>query len=64
MGGSGSGRYGGRPLVEAGLRLSVSQIIRKDGAQPGMHVTGSLAWTSGDTGEETASMGFEAPASN
>ena len=60
MGGSGSGRYGQPGLVEAYLSVAISQIMRKDGVQPGMHVGGSLTWTSRDTGEETAALGYEA----
>jgi hypothetical protein len=60
MGGTGSGRYGGRPTVEAALKLDLHHLIRTGSFRPDATVTGSLAWTDGYTGEHRASIGYEA----
>ncbi|MBL0407805.1 hypothetical protein JKG68_28265 [Microvirga aerilata] len=60
MGGTGSGNYGGRPTVEAALKLDLYHLIRSGSFRPGATVTGSLAWTNTDTGEQRASIGYKA----
>jgi hypothetical protein len=60
MGGTGSGNYGGRPTVEAALKLDLHHLIRSGSFRPGATVTGSLAWTNNDTGEQRASIGYKA----
>jgi hypothetical protein len=51
MGGTGSGNHGGRPIVEAALKLDLHHLIRTGSFRQGATVTGSLAWTNTDTGE-------------
>jgi hypothetical protein len=60
MGGTGSGNYGGRPTVEDALKLDLHHLIRNGSFRPGAIVTGSLAWTNTYTGEQRASIGYEA----
>jgi hypothetical protein len=60
MGGTGSGNYGGRPTIEAALKLDLYHLIRTGSFKTGATVTGSLAWTDGYTGEQTASIGYKA----
>lgn len=60
IGGTGSGNHGGRPTVEAALELNLHHLIRQGSFQPGATVAGSLAWTNSDTGEQRASIGYEA----
>ncbi len=60
MGGTGSGNYGGRPTVEAALKLDLHHLIRNGSFRLGATVTGSLAWTNTDTGEQRASIGYKA----
>jgi hypothetical protein len=60
MGGYGSGNHGGKPTVEAALKLDLHHLIRNGSFRPGATVTGSLAWTDGYTGEQKASIGYEA----
>ena len=60
MGGTGSGNYGGRPTVEAALKLDLYHLIRTGSFRPGATVTGFLAWTNSDTGEQRASIGYKA----
>jgi hypothetical protein len=42
MGGNGSGRYGGRPTVEASYRLDIESLVRA--THGGSHATGRLVW--------------------
>ena len=35
MGGTGSGRWGGRPTVESGLTLNLGKLLRDGFCQPG-----------------------------
>ena len=42
MGGSGSGRQGGRATVESGLRLDIDTMVRRGAIQPGAHVGGDM----------------------
>jgi hypothetical protein len=60
MGGTGSGNYGGRPTVEAALKLDLHHLIRTGSFRQGATVTGSLAWTNSDTREQRASIGYKA----
>jgi hypothetical protein len=58
MGGTGSGNYGGKPMVETTLKLDLHHLIRTGSFRPGVTVTGSLAWTDGYTGEQRACIGY------
>ncbi len=60
MGGYGSGRYGGRPTVEAGLTLDLAKLIRDRLFRPGQGWGGSLVWTNTGTGERVGSIRYEA----
>jgi hypothetical protein len=60
MGGTGSGNYGGKPTVEDALKLDLHHLIRSSSFRLGAIVTGSLAWTNTFTGEQRASIGYEA----
>ena len=60
MGGTGSGNHGGRPTVEDALKLVLHHLIRTGSFQLGATVTGSLTWTNSITGEQRASIGYEA----
>src|SRR5215208_4497198 len=60
MGGTGSGNYGGKPMVEAALKLDLHRLIRNGSLRPGARVTGSLTWTDTYSGKQTASIGYEA----
>jgi hypothetical protein len=60
MGGTGSGNYGGKPTVEAALKLDLYHLIRTGSFRLGAMVTGSLAWTDTNTGEQRASIGYKA----
>ena len=53
-------RSGGRPTVESGLTLDLYRLIRQGLLVPGKYVRGSIVWTRVNTGERTASMGYEA----
>jgi hypothetical protein len=60
MGGIGSGRYGGRPTVESGLTLDLYRLIRQKVFLPGGYCSGSIVWTWVSTGEQIATVGYEA----
>ncbi len=60
MGGTGSGNHGGRPTVENALKLDLHHLIRNGSFRPGATVAGSLAWTDTYSGQQTASIGYEA----
>lgn len=63
MGGYGSGgyyRWSSRPVVEEGLTLDLCRLIRQGNIIPGSWVLGSLNWRNVDTGEHSASIGYEA----
>jgi hypothetical protein len=60
MGGTGSGNYGGKPTVEAALKLDLHHLMRNGSFRPNAMVTGSLTWTNTHTGEQRASIGYEA----
>src|SRR5262249_45813823 len=60
MGGYGSGRSGGGPTVEDSLTLNLPLLFKTGWLKPGARTSGTLRWFFVGTGEETASMGFEA----
>ena len=60
MGGYGSGRHGGGPVVESGLTLDINRLLRQRNFLPGRHVAGVLSWSYAHSGEKTASIGYEA----
>lgn len=62
MGGYGSGQWGShdaRKTAESCTALSVDQITHNKVLRPGIHVTGSIAWTNSHTGERVSSVGCE-----
>jgi hypothetical protein len=62
MGGLGSGtwvRSTAKPIVENGLILDLSRLIRMKDVIPGKAVSGSLNWTNVYNGERVASIGYE-----
>jgi hypothetical protein len=60
VGGYGSGRCGGRPTVEDSLTLNLPRLFKTGWLKRGASTSGTLRWSYVNTGEETASMGFEA----
>lgn len=60
MGGFGSGRHGGGPVVEDGLTLDLDRL-RRDGTFPPAEGwrQGSLVWTDTRSGARVASIGYE-----
>ena len=61
MGGYGSGRQGGRLVVEDCLSLDINKLLRDGLLVPGWRVAPSiLRWTETRTGRETAAMAFVA----
>jgi hypothetical protein len=63
MGGSGSGsyyRWNSKTIVEDGLTLNLGKLVRDGLVIPGQHVSGSIVWRRVSSGEETASIGYEA----
>lgn len=60
MGGHGSGRKGGRPTVESCLTLNLSHLFKSGALKPGAAISDVLRWTNVRTGQEVASVGFEA----
>lgn len=48
MGGSGSGRQGGRATVESAWRLDIDTLVRAGAIQPGTYVEGNLKLPSCD----------------
>jgi len=64
MGGWNSGRRGGKPTVESGLRLDLAQLMRRGTVQPGQRNSGLLTWRYGTDGEEKASLSFVADCSD
>src|SRR5438046_1926244 len=60
MGGFGSGRYGRSPAVESGLQLDINELLRQRIIAPEKHNSGTLRWSNAATGEEVASIGFDA----
>jgi hypothetical protein len=64
MGGTGSGNHGGRPTAENALKLDLHHLIRQGSLRPGATVTGSLTWTDTSSGQQRASIGYEAHMGN
>ena len=63
MGGTNSGRWGGGPVVEDGLTLDLSKLIRDGLFRPGENRHGTLEWTRKSThgpAERIASLAYEA----
>jgi len=60
MGGSNSGRYGGRPTVGSGLTLDLYRLIRQKLFRRGQSLSGSIVWTRVGSGERVGSIGYEA----
>jgi hypothetical protein len=60
MGGYGSGRSGGRPTVEDSLSLNLPRLFKTGWLKQGAWTSGTLRWSIVGTGEEIASIGFEA----
>lgn len=58
MGGMGSGRYGGRPVVEDALALDLSKLLRDRLIRPGYSIASSLHWRNTRSGAEIASIGY------
>jgi hypothetical protein len=59
MGGYGSGRSRGRPTVEDSLTLDLWSLAKTGWLKPGARVSGTLRWTTVNTGREIASIGFQ-----
>jgi hypothetical protein len=60
MGGYGSGRSGGAPLIEDGLILDINKLRRDGLLGPGIQRRGSLEWTETSTGRSVGSVEYEA----
>jgi hypothetical protein len=60
MGGFGSGKYSNGLTVESGLALDINALLRQGIILPGDRVSGTLGWRSDRTGEQRASVGYEA----
>jgi hypothetical protein len=58
--GFGSGRYGGSPTVESGLTLDINRLFRQKDLAPGARCFGTRVWHNLATGEQVASIGYEA----
>jgi hypothetical protein len=48
MGGSGSGRYSGRPTVDGSARIELPRLKRSGFLKPGSRVSGAWSWSRGD----------------
>jgi hypothetical protein len=57
MGGYGSGRYGGAPVIEDGLVLSIS-ALRRDGLLRSGRWSGRLVWRMVYSGKETSNISY------
>ena len=57
MGGYGSGRYGGGPVVENAFVLSIDKLRRDDLIVPGIYRRASLTWSWSGSGERIADIG-------
>ncbi len=60
MGGWNSGRPAIHAVVEDGFTLDINQLIRRRCFRPGQHTIGTVTWTNTRTGEQTASIRYEA----
>jgi hypothetical protein len=56
MGGWGSGRQNGRPLVDDSLKIDISEMVRRGWLRPGESSTGSLSWST--NGEYRSSVSY------
>jgi hypothetical protein len=60
MGGFGSGRYGGMPVIEDGLQMDINKLRRDRLIGPGIYRSGSLEWSETSTGRKVSSIRYEA----
>ena len=60
MGSNLSGNYGGRPTVEGCRVLDIGRLRHQEVIRPNCRTTGHYAWTDADTGEQKASICFDA----
>jgi hypothetical protein len=60
MGGYNSGRRGGHAAVEDGFSLTLRRLFDQGLLRPGYAVAGTIRWTLVATGEERATIGFDA----
>ena len=58
MGGYGSGRYGGRPTVDASCKIDLAWMLREKLALEGSTRNGTLRWSCG--GRPSGSIGYTA----
>ena len=61
MGGSGSGtwyRWNKKTVIEDGLTLDISRLVREKNIISGQWVSGSLTWRGVRTGEKRASIRY------
>ena len=58
MGGFGSGRSGGGPVIEDGLTISIDKLRADQTIMPNMFRCASLAWSWTHTGERIADIGM------
>lgn len=56
MGGYNSGRYGGRPTVDASRKIDLAWMFRRGYAREGQHLAGSIHWTCG--GQPSGSISY------
>ena len=60
MGNSNSGRRGGKPVIEQGLVLDLTRLMRQGLVKPHTWRQGTLRWYLVSTGEPTSSIGYDA----
>ena len=60
MGGSGSGRWGGRRTTDCAFALNLDRLIRQGQFKPGYAVGGTIVWTRNGEPEPVASICYEA----
>lgn len=58
MGGYGSGRSGGRPVIEDGLTLDINKLRRDNLIRSNSSRSGSLTWLETYSGREVATIGY------
>src|SRR4051812_19887590 len=59
MGGSNSGRYGGRATLEAALKLDIGTLMRGGLIRPGVNSDGALSWKNATTDETIATIAYK-----
>ena len=59
MGGYGSGRGWGRPVVEDARTIDVDRLRQEGVLRPHVHQTGYWGWWNTHNGEQTSSIGYE-----